>query len=292
MAERLKQALERARAERDAALHAPGQAGMPPESPDAPLARRRIEPTNLPIRAGALVGHLLPVDEDHLRRQRVLPPMQQIPPGPHGAAALQACKILRTQVLQRMDAHHWNTLAVMSPSPGDGKTLTAINLAISIASDPGRSAVLVDFDLRRPSVSACFGFPAGQIVGIDEVLRGERALEQACVRPQGYERLAVLNAGAAAGSSELLTSALTHRVMNDLRTGEPGRMVIVDLPPLLWSDDALAFVPQVDAVLLVISAGRTRSADVLRFFELLRDKPVVGTVLNRATHLASGDYPY
>ena len=293
MAERLKQALERARAERDAALHSPSQETQPNTPDDGILAKRRIEPYALPVRAGALVGHVLPVDTDHLRRRRILPPRLQTPPGPQGAAVLQAYKILRTQVLQRMDANRWNTLAVLSATPGDGKTLTAINLAITIAADPARSAVLLDFDLRRPSVAQSFGLATGQFVGVEEVLRGERALEQACIRPQGYERLALLNAASTAtDSSELLSSAVTRRIIGDLRTGEPGRITVVDLPPLLGSDDAIAFAPQVDAVLLVISGNHTRSADVLRSFELLRDKPVVGTLLNRATALTPGEYPY
>ncbi len=294
MAERLKQALDRARAEREAALHSSAAFDSTPGTGEDPtLARRRIDATNLPMRTGTLAGHVLPVEADHLRRHRILPPHQQAPDGAQGAAALQAYKILRTQVLQRMDAHRWNTLAVMSPAPGDGKTLTAINLAIAVAADPGRSAVLVDFDLRRPTVASRFGFPADQFVGIEEVLRGERVLDQACVRPEGYERLAVLNAASPAqGSSELLTSALTRRIVNDLRTGEPGRLVIIDVPPLLGSDDALAFAPQVDAVLLVISSRVTQTADMLRSLELLRDKPVVGTVLNRGIALAPGKYPY
>jgi len=292
MAERLKQALDRARAERDAALRSPDRASSFAAEGVSP-AKRRSESLALPIRVGTLIGHALPVDADHLRRQRVLPPQLQTPAGPQGAAALQAYKILRTQVLQRMDAHHWNTLAVMSSMPGDGKTLTAVNLAITIAADPGRSAVLVDFDLRRPTIAQCFGFAAEQFVGVEDVLRGERSLEQACIRPEGYERLVVLNAAAAVtDSSELLNSTVTRRIMSELRAGEPGRMIIIDLPPLLGSDDAIAFAPQVDAVLLVISGNHTRSADVLRSFELLRDKPVVGTVLNRATALTTGEYPY
>lgn len=292
MAERLKQALDRARAERDAALRS-SDGASPLAADGASPVRRRNEPPALPIRLGTLIGHVLPVDADHLRRERVLPPQLQTPPGPQGTAALQAYKILRTQVLQRMDAHHWNTLAVMSPMSGDGKTLTAINLAITIAADPGRSAVLVDFDLRRPTIAQRFGFASDQFVGVEDVLQAERSLEQACIRPQGYERLVVLNAASAVtGSSELLNSAVTRRIMSELRGGEAGRMIIVDLPPLLGGDDALAFAPQVDAVLLVISGNHTRSADVLRSFELLRDKPVVGTLLNRATALSTGEYPY
>jgi len=78
----------------------------------------------------------------------------------------------------------------------------------------------------------------------------------------------------------------------ELKTRYADRYVIFDLPPVLESDDALSFAPLVDAVLLVIAEGQTRIEDVQRCFELLKNRPVVGTVLNRARSGANAQYAY
>jgi Mrp family chromosome partitioning ATPase len=95
-----------------------------------------------------------------------------------------------------------------------------------------------------------------------------------------------------AQSSELLASEKARNLVADLKTRYKDRIVIFDLPPVLGSDDALSFVPLVDAVLLVIAEGRTRIEDVRRCFELLKDRPVIGTVLNQSRAGAGAQYAY
>jgi protein-tyrosine kinase len=296
MAERLKQALERAMEERTIALRSRDARVTPLVQPAAGFS---VHKHDSPLadslkRQGAASGRELPIDAQRLRRERILPPLLAAPvESADTNPAIQAYKMLRTQVLQRMDANRWNTLAVMSATPGDGKTLTAINLAIAIAAGPHRSALLLDFDLRRPALAQRLGFDASQYISVDEVMAGRASANEACIHLPGYERLTVMAAARpVANSSELLTSAGTRRMLNDLRSTAPGRILLIDLPPVLGADDAVAFAPQVDAVLLVIGSNHTRSADVIRSFELLRNKPVVGTVLNRSRTTAAGDYSY
>ncbi len=163
--------------------------------------------------------------------------------------------MLRTRVLQRMRRNGWSTVAVTSTCPGEGKSLTAINVSISLALDVGTSVVLADLDLRKPSIHRHLGICARY--GVGDFLRGTVALESVAVCP-GIERLAVLtNDRSFARSSEMLTSPQTANLVRRVKQGE-GRIAVFDMPPLLVSDDMLAFAPLVDAVLLVVSQGVTR----------------------------------
>jgi protein-tyrosine kinase len=205
-------------------------------------------------------------------RERILPPGSS---GPLGGPY----KMLRTQVMKRMDQLQANSLAVISAASGAGKTLTAINLAIAIASDAGRTVLLVDFDLRNPTVHRRFGHEPQ--IGIEECLSAGRPIHEAMFKVAGYERLTVLAARAPiANSSELLRSQHAIDAMNEMRMRYANRVLIFDLPPVLQADDALAFSKYVQAGLLVVGEGRTKRDDVTRTLELLHELPIVGTVLN------------
>jgi Mrp family chromosome partitioning ATPase len=226
------------------------------------------------VSAEAVRTRTAKVSASHLRQHRVLQP------GARGAVA-SSYKILRTQLLQRCHREGIASVAVVSPSQQDGRTLTAINLAVSIAEDPEHTALLVDLDLISPSVHQCFGIKVES--GVDSCLRGEHDLATALVRPAGYDKLVLLPAkGAVQQSSELLASERTRRVARELRERYANRIVIYDLPALFASDDTLSFLPLVDAVLLVVAEGRTRRDEVARALELMRETTVIGTVLNRS----------
>jgi protein-tyrosine kinase len=201
-------------------------------------------------------------------------------PASNDAGAV-AFRMLRTQVLQRMDTHGWRSLAIFSPTANDGKTTTAINLALSLANDRHHTALLVDFDFRRPSLAEKLGIAPEQ--GADDVLAGRAPVENCLYHPEGFDRLVVLPARAALRqSSEILAGPMSRALVAQLRSRYPERFIVYDLPPVLAADDALAFAPLVDCGLLVAAEGRTRRSDLVRTIELLRDTPLVGSVLNRA----------
>jgi protein-tyrosine kinase len=205
-------------------------------------------------------------------RRRILPPDAS---GPHAAPY----KMLRTQVLRRLDQLHANTLGVVSATEGDGKTLTAVNLAIAIAVDPARTVLLVDFDLRRPGVHRSFGYEPS--AGVEECLMRRRSLPETMFKVAGYERITIVSARERCElSSELLSSTRASELVAEMRSRYANRIVIFDLPPVLQSDDALAFSRNLEAALLVVGDGHTRRDDVARSLELLRDVTFVGTVLN------------
>jgi capsular exopolysaccharide synthesis family protein len=192
--------------------------------------------------------------------------------------ASTAFKMLRTQVLRRMQASGWRTLAVVSPAPDDGKTLIAANLAISISRDVHHTALLVDFDLHRPSVHDCFAITPS--VGVGDVLRGEAPLEDAFLNP-GIPGMTLLpGTGPLDDASELLASTRVTALVDELRERYAGRVVLFDLPPILATDDAIAFLPNVDAVLLVVRDGKHTREQLQRVRRLVSTVPVVGAVLN------------
>ena len=294
MVERIKRALELARQERESAAQAaatvrapeppaaPAVSSAPAQTPDdATLSRQSAEQS---AAAQGEVSRAIAVSESTLLESRLLLP------GMVGEAA-HGFRLLRTQVLQRMRQRGWNTLAVLSAGPDEGKTFTAINLAIAIAAQPDSTALLVDLDLRFPRIYRRFGFLP--TVGIEDCLRGEAALGDAIVAVEGYPGMMLLPArGPVEHSSELISSASARALFRSIKERYANRIVIYDLPPVLATDDALSFLPQVDAALMVVGDGRTHRDDLLRCLEMLRDTPILGTVLNGSRRERSAEYAY
>jgi Mrp family chromosome partitioning ATPase len=218
----------------------------------------------------------VPVDWNTVKEQRVVATMDL------QAAAGHAYRMLRTQVLQRARAHGLSTLGVVSAVNGEGKTLTAINLALSLAAEPNQNVVLLDLDLRRPAIARTLGLTVER--GLETWFNADVPTRNVCYGIEGVERLHVLPTLApVSGSSEILAGLGTRKLLNELRGRDPGRMLIVDLPPVLLSDDALTVAPLLDGVVLVVNERRTRREDVVRVIELLGNTRIVGTVLNRSS---------
>src|SRR5580704_1210910 len=217
---------------------------------------------------------------DHLEQNRIFPPGSTEP------AAL-AFRMLRTQVLQRMDANGWRTLAIYSPGTNDGKTTTAVNLAITLASDQSHTVLLVEFDFKRPTLAARLGLAAG--FGSDDALSGKAGVQDCLYHAAGFDRLVFMPARMTLDhSSEILAGPRCRDVVSEMRARYPERIVLFDLPPVLAADDALSFAPLVECGLIVAAEGRTRRQDLVRSVELLHKTPLVGTVLNRASDALAG----
>ncbi len=203
-------------------------------------------------------------------------------------AALRSYKILRTRVLQRLTANNWRSVAVTSPGVGEGKSMTAINLALALAQDVSTSAVLVDLDLQRPQMAKYLGIAVDQ--GLGDYLTGTASIDQ-IMYDIGVERLAVIpNSNAAAQSSEKLGTERMAQLVKELESDAANRVIVYDLPPLLLSDDVLVFAPHLDALLLVVSEGLTDRSTLEKSREILGEMNLLGVVLNRSA--STRDAPY
>ncbi|MCP4000175.1 MAG: AAA family ATPase [Gammaproteobacteria bacterium] len=196
-----------------------------------------------------------------------------------GHPLLDSFRMLRTRVLQEMKSNNWNTLAVISPTMGAGKTLTAINLAIAIGRDLSHTALVVDADLRRPTVSSYFDYTPEY--GINDFILNDTPLNKIFFHPD-VDRLIVLpGREPMSGSAEVLSSPKFQSLFKDLRTRYSDRIIVVDSAPVLEVDDVLALIPNLDCMLIVVESGVTTPEDLSRTMELLQDIPVLGTVLNK-----------
>ena len=200
-----------------------------------------------------------------------------------------AYKVLRTRVWQKMKEEGWNSIAVTSCNPNEGKTLTSINLALSLAMmKANHSVLLVDLDLRRPSISKYLNLKTEY--GLSDYLEAGVPLDKILINP-GIGRFIILPGNKPIkNSSEILSSARLEHLVHDFKTRYPSRLVVFDLPPLLASDDVLVFMPYVDAVLLVIEEGKTVSDDIKRAVQILGPEKLMGTVLNKSDEVVSTYY--
>ncbi len=222
-----------------------------------------------------------PVDPEAMERNHVLLRV-------HDVAISRAYKILRTRVLHRLAANNWATLGITGTAAGEGKSLTAINLALALAQDVNTWVTLVDLDLQRPQLGSYLGMTYEQ--GLTDYLTGQVELDQ-IVYDIGVKRLSIIpNATSVESSSELLRSPRMAEFVNALENQAPRRVVVYDMPPLMVTDDVLAFAPRVDSFLLVVSQGQTARRTLANAKEVLSELNLMGVVLNRSTE--RNDSPY
>lgn len=197
-------------------------------------------------------------------------------------------KMLRTQILKRMVTNNWNTLAITSPGPSEGKTLTAINLAISVARGVNQNVMLVDFDLMRPSVARYFNiFPKYEL---KDYFENDIPLSQVLINP-GIERLVILPTTVPIeDSSELLSSPQALLLIHEIKKRYQDRYIIFDLPPMLAADDALTFSSYTDALLLVVEINKTSREDLKKTLTMLQGVNVIGIMPNKSSESMTSYY--
>jgi len=198
--------------------------------------------------------------------------------------AAESYRALRTSILLASDEGPPKTLLVTSTAPEEGKTATAVNLAVALAHS-GYSVLLVDADLRKPRIDKVFGIANDH--GLSDVLEGG----DLAPIDVGLKNLAVLPSGTVPPNpSELLGSKNMEALVHGLR--ERYDMVIFDSPPFLTVADALVLAKKLDAVLFVTRAERSTYDLVRRGLKTLRDLGVqpLGFVLNGYDEKRSGAY--
>ena len=266
--ERIKEAVQRARQERS------GNGAGFGRTATASLGSVRDAATqDVPSRIVYSKTRVVELSPPQLRDKRIVSGFEQ-------STFTEAFRILATQVSHTLRKNAWSTLAITSPNEREGKTLVAINLAISLAQEYHHSCILVEADMRQPSACEYFGLPSA--TGLSDYLASEMPLEQLLFHPD-VGNLVVLPGGTATThSSELLGSRKMAKLVRELKTRYESRIAVFDLPPLLAAADVLAFAPNVDAVLLVVEEAATPAEDVRRAADMLGATPIIGTVLNKS----------
>ncbi len=189
-------------------------------------------------------------------------------------------RVLRTNVLRQLRENNWNSFAVTSATLGAGKTLISVNLAIAIAMEGNQSVLLVDADLRRPSVGQYLGLQWE--FGLADCLERDVSLEDALINP-GFERLVVLPGKYSSNNaSELISSRKMASLIQDVKSRYKDRIIIFDLPPLFAADDALLFMPYLDAALLVVEDGKNTAEELQHSMNILEETNLLGLVLNKS----------
>ena len=188
-------------------------------------------------------------------------------------------KILRTQIQHRTKEKGWRTIMITSVNPGEGKTLTSINLSITFAKEFNQTVLLVDSDLMRQSVHKYLGYPSEK--GLIDYLVNDRPLKDFITWP-GIDKLTVISGGRTIhDSSELLGSPRMRALVQEMKSRYSDRYVFFDAPPVLGGADAIVMAPLVDAVIMVVAEGRTSIHDVKKALEMLPRENFLGFVLNR-----------
>lgn len=244
-----------------------------PKSGEALLDRTggalRFQP-GAPLDAGAF--REARCDFDRFPRHRIISNEQD--------PVLAAYRILRTRVLQKMAKEGWRTLAIVSPNSGAGKTVTAINLAIAIASKAGTRVMLTDLDFYRPSVSKYLG--VADAPSVLDYFEGKLPLREATVRPDLPDMLLAANERVSRRGAEHLTSPKADELINRGLNEFGAQVMIFDLSPILGCDDSIAFLPKVDCALMIAASGNTRAGDLKDAMRLIGSTKLIGTVLNKA----------
>jgi protein-tyrosine kinase len=190
--------------------------------------------------------------------------------------------LLRTQVLKRLGDPSRNTIMITSVNRGEGKTVTAINLAFSFAREVQKTALLVDMNLRHPRLHEYLSL--GSTMGLSDHLLKNTPIHELLVNP-GLDKIVVLPGGESIqDSSEIMGSGKVRDLVREFKTRYRNRYVIFDCPHILNMPDAMVFSSLVDGVILVVEAGKTDREEVQQAISLLDGGNLLGIVMNKTRY--------
>ncbi len=259
---KIHEALQRAEEQRTALGGARGGAVQASEVVEAPALPRRVSRPGNQARAA--------------RRSRIVLSEAE-------SAVSEQYRTLRARIQSIRRTRPLRSIAITSALPGEGKTTTAVNLALSFGFDIERETCLVDADMRTPGVHRAFS--EQPVAGLAEVLQEDAKLEEALIRVPDT-RLSVLSVKALpAQPSELLASRRMTRLMEELY-GQ-FETVLIDCPPILGLPDATTLVDLADVAVLVVARGGSAREELENSLERIDVAKVLGTVFNRSPEVAS-----
>lgn len=247
-------------------VHEPKPDESRPPAPVANRAQRSLHSVELDLRHLADLGYVVPgaprsatADEFRLIKRPLLKNATL-----RGEAALR----------------RGNLIQVASAKPGEGKTFTSINLALSLAAELDHSVLLVDADVVRPAVLPRLGLQSDR--GLLDVLRDPTLSLADVILPTNVPKLSLLPAGhASVDSTELLASAAMEALLDEMAARYSDRIVIFDSPPLLAATESRVLATRMGQVLVVVESGITPKDVIAEAFAAVANCPVVMAVLNK-----------
>jgi capsular exopolysaccharide synthesis family protein len=201
-----------------------------------------------------------------------------------------AYRLLRSRLQNRLKQNNWFALAVASPSQSDGKSLTSLNLAVSIARERQKPVYLIDLDMRNPSVCRFLGIR--DIRPLPDYLRGLAKPEQVLAETAFPNLIVAGSLAPAENASELLAGPRFGDLLAHIRLRSPNAFVLIDLPPVNLTDEALLIGPRVDAFLVVVAEGKTERKQLAQTLSALGEFTVAGVVVNRSSDSHTFEYTY
>lgn len=195
------------------------------------------------------------------------------------SAEINTYKVLRARIQSYAGEKGWNTIMVTSPNPGDGKTLTTINMSLTFAKEFHQTVLLVDCDLKKQDIHKTMGVSGSK--GLTDYFFSHTPLNELIVWP-GVERMRFISGGQRVlDTAEILGSPKIKRLVREMKERYSDRYIFFDTPPLLTSADALAFAPHVDGIVMVVQSGKTSSTDIKKSMRLIPEEKFIGFILNR-----------
>ena len=202
-----------------------------------------------------------------------------------GGRAAMAFDMMRTRLIQQIQANGWRRVAITSPGPDCGKSTVALNLGFSLARQPELRTVLAEADLRRPTIAAMLGLRRPH--SFASVLAGAPFGDHAM--RHGSNLAIASNHGPSRNPAELFHSSAAGPALDRIEAEFAPDVMVFDMPPMLASDDVMAFMRHVDCVLLIAAAGTTTIAEIDSCErELAGQTNVMGVVLNKSRYTGPG----
>ena len=192
-----------------------------------------------------------------------------------------AYSVLQASVLERMTEQNWSSIGVTGPATGTGKTLTAANLSIALATQASRRVLLLDLNLRQPNIHSLFEHEPK--FGLEDCLFDGLSLGDVAFSPAISDLAVLPTKNANRNATQILRSESLRNFLNSIRRDDPNRIIVADLPRLTDSDLARAVGKLLDGMLIVAEETTTTESHLRSALSMVDESQLLGTVLNRAT---------
>jgi receptor protein-tyrosine kinase len=269
--------------------YTPSVAAQSEPAEHEPAMQSSAVPRSVPLLQNAVVSRSVTIDLERLHH------LGMVTPDHSRSAIAEEYRVIKRPLLQNATAtgpiaiENGNLIMVTSAMPGEGKSFTAINLAISMAMELDYTVLLVDADVSRPSVLRHLGLAPER--GLMDVLAGEvDDLGEVLLRTN-IEKLSILPAGMPhQRATELLASEGMNQLLEQIANRYPDRIVVFDSPPVLVTTEARVLATHMGQVVVVVEAERTTHATVKQALATIESCPVKLMVLNKSRRSGPGSY--